>query len=286
MSVASSTRERSVTATRRATRKSQQTVAYARRRRALEVSLGVLVPVALLGLWEVAATQGWIDKRLYPAPSRILQVGAEMLTAEDPRFRQDIYVTLRRVLVGVVAGGFLGMVVGMLLGSIRLVRAALEPTLNALYVVPKLALMPVFMTLVGLGEPSLLLIVSWTVFFYVWLYTMEAVVSIPEGYRESARALHVGRIQTIRDVIVPSVLPQLFVALRVGVNVSVIMIVAAEFLAGNSGLGYLIFDSRRIFMNEQMFVGIVAVSLLGVTLAALVTWTGRLLTPWTRTGRS
>lgn len=286
MSVASSTRERSVTVTRRATRKSRQTVAYARRRRALEVSLGVLVPVALLGLWEVAATQGWIDKRLYPAPSRILQVGAEMLTAEDPRFRQDIYVTLRRVLVGVVAGGFLGMVVGMLLGSIRLVRAALEPTLNALYVVPKLALMPVFMTLVGLGEPSLLLIVSWTVFFYVWLYTMEAVVSIPEGYRESARALHVGRIQTIRDVIVPSVLPQLFVALRVGVNVSVIMIVAAEFLAGNSGLGYLIFDSRRIFMNEQMFVGIVAVSLLGVTLAALVTWTGRLLTPWTRTGRS
>ncbi|MDN5895420.1 MAG: ABC transporter permease subunit [Nocardioides sp.] len=87
-------------------------------------------------------------------------------------------------------------------------------------------------------------------------------------------------------MIVPSVLPQLFVALRVGVNVSVIMIVAAEFLAGNSGLGYLIFDSRRIFMNEQMFVGIVAVSLLGVTLAALVTWTGRLLTPWTRTGRS
>lgn len=286
MSVASSTSERSVTVTRRATRKSRQTVAYARRRRALEVSLGVLVPVVLLGLWEVAATQGWIDKRLYPAPSRILQVGAEMLTAEDPRFRQDIYVTLRRVLVGVVAGGFLGMVVGMLLGSIRLVRAALEPTLNALYVVPKLALMPVFMTLVGLGEPSLLLIVSWTVFFYVWLYTMEAVVSIPEGYRESARALHVGRIQTIRDVIVPSVLPQLFVALRVGVNVSVIMIVAAEFLAGNSGLGYLIFDSRRIFMNEQMFVGIVAVSLLGVTLAALVTWTGRLLTPWTRTGRS
>src|SRR5690606_4839491 len=105
-------------------------------------------------------------------------------------------------------------------------------------------------------------------------------VAIPEGYREAAKALNAGRRRTLTSVIVPAVLPQLFVALRVGVNVSIIMIVAAEFLVGTSGLGYVIFDARRLFNNDEMFVGIVVVSIMGVLLANIVGWIGRRITPW------
>ncbi len=270
---------------RRAPRAPERVAAHARRRKYFELALGILVPVLLLLLWQLAAVLGWIDARLYPAPTTIARSAWEMFTSDDATLPSDVVDTLRRVLVGVLAGGAAGVVAGIVLGSSRVVRAALEPLLSALYVVPKLALLPVFMTLFGLGEPPLLVIVSWTVFFYVWIYTMEAIVAIPEGYHEAARSLNAGRVRTLFHVTVPAVLPQLFVALRVGVNVSVIMIVAAEFLVGTSGLGYLIFDSRRLFANEQMFVGIVVVSLMGVTLAGIVTWAGRRLTPWARPPR-
>ncbi|MCW2829728.1 MAG: nitrate transporter permease [Aeromicrobium sp.] len=265
---------------RRARRSPEQMERHGRNRKLLEISLGIGVPIALLTLWQIASTQGWIDERLYPAPTTIAEVGWDTLSDGESGLRDDILATLRRVLFGVFAGGGIGVIIGIWLGNIRLVRKALEPTLSALYVVPKLALLPVFMTIFGLGEAPLLAIVAWTVFFYVWIYTMEAVVSIPEGYREAAQALNVGRRRTLTSVIIPAVLPQLFVALRVGVNVSIIMIVAAEFLVGTSGLGYVIFDARRLFNNDEMFVGIVVVSIMGVLLANLVAWIGRRVTPW------
>lgn len=270
---------------RRPARAPEQAASHSRRRRQLEVILGAAVPAALLILWQLAASAGWIDPRLYPSPWTLFMSAKEMLSSPDSTLLSDTLATLRRVIFGVVAGGFLGVVAGVGLGSVRLLRAALEPTLSALYVVPKLALLPLFMTILGLGERPLLAIVSWTVFFYVWIYTMEAVIAIPEGYLEAARSLNASWLRTLLHVTIPSALPQLFVALRVGVNVSVIMIVAAEFLVGTTGLGYLIFDSRRIFSNDAMFVGIVIVSLMGVTLAGIVAWTGRRITPWARSSR-
>ena len=82
------------------------------------------------------------------------------------------------------------------------------------------------------------------------------------------------------DVLVPAALPQIFVAMRIAMGVAVLVIVAAEFLVGNTGLGYLIFDSRRLFINDVMYVGIVSVAILGVVLTSIVTLIGRRLTPW------
>src|SRR5699024_606751 len=208
----------------------------------------------LLALWEVASRNEWMDSRLFPPPTLIIVTGFRMIT--EGGMWGDIFATLRRVLTGGSIGVIVGFMAGAAMGLNRMIRGALEPMLSALYVVPKIALLPIFITIFGLGEPPLLVIISVTVFFYVWIYTMEAFATIPDGYHEAAQSLNLSRYEMLFHVQIPAALPAVFVALRVAVSVSIIVIVASEFLVGTTGLGYVIFDSRRLFMNDQMYVGI------------------------------
>ncbi|XUL90927.1 ABC transporter permease [Streptomyces galilaeus] len=249
-----------------------------RRRRTLELSLAVAVPLALILWWQLAATQGWIDPRVYPAPSTIFSDGWDRATAGD--LWPDVWATTRRVLGGYAIGTAAGYALGLLMGSLPLVRAALEPLLDALYVVPKLALLPVFLNMFGLGEGPQLALVAATVFFFVWISTMSAVVAIPSGHRDAGQVFGASPWQMFRHVLLPASLPAVLVGARIAAGVAVLVIVASEQIAATNGLGHLIFDSRALFQNDVMFVGIVCVAVLGVVFSELVRVAGRLLTPW------
>jgi sulfonate transport system permease protein len=254
--------------------------ARARARKVIRLALAVAIPLSLVLLWELAARNGAIDERLFPAPSTIVETGYRMFV--DGQMWNPVGLTLKRVLLGGGIGILTGALTGAAMGLNATARAALEPMLSALYVIPKIALLPVFITAFGLGETPLLVIIAVTVFFYVWIYTMEAFASIPEGYLEAGQSLNLSRWRMFSMVLLPAALPAVFVALRVAITVSIIVIVASEYLVGAHGLGYLIFNARQLFMNDQMYVGIVTVSLLGVLLVTIVRWIGKLVTPWVK----
>ncbi|WP_328319534.1 ABC transporter permease [Streptomyces sp. NBC_00388] len=249
-----------------------------RRRRALELALAVAVPVALVLLWQLAASRSWIDDRVYPAPSTILSDGWDR--AASGALWPDVQATLRRVIGGYAIGTVSGYVLGLLMGSLALVRAALEPLLDALYVVPKLALLPVFLNMFGLGEGPQIALVAATVFFFVWISTMAAVLAVPSGHRDAGQVFGASPWQMFRHVLLPASLPAVLVGARIAAGVAVLVIVASEQIAADDGLGHLIFDSRALFQNDVMFVGIVCVAVLGVLFSELVRIAGRLLTPW------
>ncbi|MFF1377274.1 ABC transporter permease [Streptomyces sp. NPDC058308] len=249
-----------------------------RRRRALELSLAAGVPVALILLWQLAAVSGWIDDRVYPAPQTILEDGWQR--AADGDLWPDVWATLKRVLAGYAIGTVAGYALGLLMGSLSVVRAALEPTLDALYVVPKLALLPVFLNMFGLGEGPQIALVAATVFFFVWISTMAAVLAVPSGHRDAGQVFGATPWQMFRHVLLPASLPAVLVGARIAAGVAVLVIVASEQIAAADGLGHLIFDSRALFQNDVMFVGIVCVAVLGVVFSELVRLAGRLLTPW------
>jgi sulfonate transport system permease protein len=251
---------------------------YLRRRRLVELACAIAVPVGLGLAWQLASSQGWIDARVYPSPVEIGQAGVDLV--RDGRLLDDLGATARRVALGWAIGSAAGIILGLAMGSVRLLRRALEPTLDALYVVPKLALLPVLLNMFGLGEGPKVALVAVTVFFFVWIGTMTAVMAVPEGYRETGAAFGASRAQMFRHVLVPGALPQIVVALRVAAGVAVLVIVAAEFIVGDSGLGYLIFNSRALFINDRMYVGIVVVALFGVAFSELIRALGRLVTPW------
>ncbi|MFH8561008.1 ABC transporter permease [Streptomyces sp. NPDC017988] len=249
-----------------------------RRRRALELALAAGVPLALVLLWQLAAVSGWIDDRVYPAPQTIIEDGWRR--AADGDLWPDVWATLKRVLAGYAVGTVAGYALGLLMGSLSLVRAALEPTLDALYVVPKLALLPVFLNMFGLGEGPQIALVAATVFFFVWISTMAAVLAVPSGHRDAGRVFGASPWQMFRHVLLPASLPAVLVGARIAAGVAVLVIVASEQIAAADGLGHLIFDSRALFQNDVMFVGIVCVAVLGVVFSELVRVVGRLLTPW------
>jgi sulfonate transport system permease protein len=255
-----------------------------RRRRLVELSLAVLFPATLIGLWQLASTFDWIDSRLYPSPSDIVAKTRTLFA--DRGLGDHVWITIKRILWGYLWGVLGGLVVGIGMGMFRLLRKAGEPTLVALYTVPKLALLPIYLTIFGFGETTIIALISTTVFFFVWLSTVAAVMAVPEEYREAAQSFGVNRWQLFRHVMFPAALPQIFVGLRLAAGVSVLMIVGVEFVLGGQGLGHVINGGRLLGLIEQTYVGIAIVAVIGVVFSALVRLAGRLASPWSTEDRS
>lgn len=253
---------------------------FRRRRRTVEVGLAAGVPLVLLVAWQVASTQGWIDERIYPSPTDIVSRGRKL--AADGELWHDVWLSSRRTLLGYALGAASGALAGLAMGASRLLRSALEPLLSALYTVPKLALLPIFLTVFGFGERPVVVLIAVTVFFFVWISTTAAVLAVPDGYRDAARVFQVSRWEMFRHVVLPASLPQIFVGLRIAAGVAVLMLVGVEFVIASDGLGHLIEQGRVLFIIGQTYVGIVVVALLGLAFVFLVRFVGRLLTPWAK----
>jgi ABC-type nitrate/sulfonate/bicarbonate transport system permease component len=240
--------------------------------------LGILTPVVLLVLWEVAFQVGWIDARFFPGPSRIAESAVEMI--RSGQWFSDLGVTLRTIFIG-GGGGFLaGALVGTILASFKRLRFALEPTLGALYTIPKLALLPLMLLIFGLGDLPGQLLVGLGIFFISWLTVLEAVLQIPEGYREAASSFGVRRLRAVRHVVLPAILPALFVGLRISIGQAVLIVITIEYLIGDKGIGFRIWHSWSLFAADQMYVGIVTVALLGFVLQSVVQFVGAKVAPW------
>lgn len=253
---------------------------FLRRRRAIDLGLAIGVPAVLILLWQVAASSGWIDRRLNPAPSDVVSQGRAMFAHQD--LWGHTWTSVRRILLSFAYGSVSGVLVGVVMGMSRLVRAALDPMLTALYTVPKLAILPVFLIVLGFGEAPAIAVISVTVFFFVWISTMSAVLSVPETYSEAGRSFGVSRWQAFRHIVLPSSLPQVFVGLRIAAGVAVLTLIGVEFVfaPGSRGLGYVINQSRQLGVPKQAYVGIVLASLIGVVFSWVVRLAGRLLAPW------
>ncbi len=262
---------------------------FLRRRRIVETSLAVGFPVILLALWQIAGSNGWIDRRFYPPPSDI--IGEIQRTFQDnPKGNWWVHigVSVRRMLWGYAWGVVAGLALGVGMGTSRKLRATLEPTLNALYTVPKLALIGIFLIILGFDDKPLIAVIAVTVFFFVWMQSMHAVMSVPAQLRETARSFESGPIQTFRHVIFPAALPEIFLGLRVAAGVAVLTLIGAEFVyaPGLQGIGYRINNARTVFDPLQAYVGLVVAAILGALFVSLIKMIGKLVAPWASDDRA
>lgn len=248
--------------------------------RVLVVGLATLVPVVLLALWQIAANARWIDVRFFPAPTTILSDWRRLISSGH--YETHLRVSSVRIAVGYVTGAAGGVLVGLLVGSTQLLRKALEPTIVALYTVPKLAILPLLLLLLGIGEAPKLTLIAVTVFFIVLINTNGALESVPAAYLEAGRSFGLGRVSMIRHIVLPSALPQIFVGLRVAAGMAVLALVGAEFVAANSGLGFMIWNSWNLGIPSYMYIGIASISILGVLANGLLRLLQHVCIPWDR----
>ncbi len=264
---------------------------------------GITLLVALLA-WEVLSRTNVIDKDFFPAPTIImgafweLSTNGEMFGRVGDALQQlfagniagflkaigegHLWISLMRIFAGFLMGATPGLIIGVLMGMNRKIRVMLDPMMSAMFVVPKVTLLPFIMLLFGIGEISKIITVAIAAFFVVLFNSMAGVLQIESIYLDAAKSYGANRLQMFWEVIIPGAMPIIFVGLRLGLGTSLIVIVSAEFVAARSGLGYLVWNSWQLLFVAKMFVGILSIMGLGVLFTAGQARVERWFMPWQR----
>lgn len=246
----------------------------------LRVPNQIWSPALVLALWEIAAQVGMIEVRFFPAPSMIAASFWKELWGDV--FWTDLGLSLQRVLIGFVMGGVPGTLLGLAMGMFKPVRNFFQPLVAALYPLPKIAVLPLILLIFGLGEMSKYVIVAFGVFFLMVINTMAGVVNIPRIYFDVAKNLDAPKSKTYLTVALPGALPGIFTGMRLSIGVALILLVAAEFVGANSGIGYRIWWSWSVFWVENMYVGFAVIAILGFCFSYFIDFLERIFLPWQR----
>jgi len=189
-------------------------------------------------------------------------------------------VTLYRVLAGFVIGAVPAVAVGLLMAMFRPVRIFFDPLIATLFPIPKIALMPLLLLAFGLGDASRIALVAIAVFFPVVINTYAGAANIDKIYWDVARNYGASPTVMFSRIVLFGALPTVFAGLRIALAVSFIVLVASEFVATKSGIGYLIWNSWELLQVDVMFVGIVTIGLLGLVTSVLFAEIERKAIPW------
>lgn len=235
-------------------------------------------PVLLLVLWEVLARAGLVDIRIFSSPSRIIETFLPALLSGE--FLYHTWVSVRRIILGFLAGAIPGVFLGLSMGLFPLVRAALEPMVAITFPIPKLAVMPMIILIFGLGEASKVFTVAIGVFYLVLINTMSGVLNIDKIYLDVAKNFGASRWNFYRTVALPGALPMIFAGLKLGMGTALILIVAAELTAAQAGLGDWIWRSYDMFDIERMFTSLIMLTVLGYVFANALDLLERWVIPW------
>jgi sulfonate transport system permease protein len=224
-------------------------------------ALGLLVPVVLAGGWELAVRAGLSDGRLVPPPSRIYAEFAEL--ARNGELQRHVVATLARVAAGFGLGVAVGTLLGAIAGYSTLVRRLIDPSLQGLRAVPSIAWIPLFILWLGIFEVSKVALIAVGVFFPIYLGVMGAVMSVDRKIVEVGRAFRLTGVQMVRRILLPAVLPAYIIAVRAGLGLGWMFVIAAEFMGASEGLGYLLIDGQQLGKPAEIVAAILAFAVLG-----------------------
>jgi sulfonate transport system permease protein len=227
----------------------------------LRPALGLAVPVALAAAWEIAVASGLADGRLVPPLSIILATFDEL--ARSGELQGHAALTLWRVAMGFALGVASGTVLGAVTGYSALSHRLLDPTLQALRAIPSIAWVPLFILWFGIFEESKIILIAVGVFFPVYLGVMGAVLSVDRKIVEVGRAFRLSGVAMVRRILLPAVMPAYVIALRAGLGLGWMFVVAAEFMGASQGLGFLLIDGQQLGKPAQIVAAIVAFAILG-----------------------
>ena len=230
-------------------------------RAASSVLWGLALPLALAIGWEAAVSFGLSDGRLMPPPSRIASTLSELALSGE--LQVHVVVTLMRIAVAFAGGVFAGTVLGALTGSLPAARRLLDPTLQALRALPSIAWVPLFILWFGIFEGSKIALIAVGIFFPIYLGVMGAIQSVDRKIVEVAYVYRLSRLALVRRVLLPAVMPAYVIALRSGLGLGWMFVVAAELMGASEGLGYLLIDGQQTGKPAQIVAAIVVFAVLG-----------------------
>jgi ABC-type nitrate/sulfonate/bicarbonate transport system permease component len=217
--------------------------------------------LGMIVLWHVVATN-FFKPQFFPPPLLVLSTGIEMV--ESGELFEHIGISLQRILTGFLIGSAIAAPIGLVMGSVPIVRAVFDPYVQFFRFVPSLAWLTPVVLWFGIGETSKVLIIVYTTMFIVLINTMVGVSHIAPNKLRAAACLGATPFKAFMHVTLPATLPFILTGMRLAMGNSFATVVAAEMIAADSGLGYLIFNSRLWMATDRIFIGIVCLGMLGL----------------------
>ena len=227
----------------------------------LQRTLPWALPLLVLLGWEIASKNGWLSTRVLPEPGSVLTAFWSLLRSGE--LWQDVAVSTGRALAGLALGGGLGLLLGLITGTFRSAETLLDTSLQMLRNIPALALIPLVIMWFGIDEGAKLFLVAVGVFFPIYLNTFHGIRSVDKGLIEMARSYGLKGWPLYRHVILPGALPSVLVGLRFALGLMWVLLIVAETISAQSGIGYLTMNAREFLQTDVVLVGVLLYAMLG-----------------------
>jgi NitT/TauT family transport system permease protein len=213
-----------------------------------------------------------------PGPGEVLDNASRLMHSD--KFFNDMYVSLRRVLLGFGIATVLGVALGLLIGQYRGVKAMLFPLFETLRPVPAIAWVPMAIMLWPTNETSIVFITFLGSFFPILLNTVHGVKSVDPVLLRAARCLGASEFGLLRQVVLPASLPHIFTGLAIGMGVAWVSLIAAEMISGQYGIGYFTWEAYSLIQYADIVIGMIVIGVLGLLCSGAISLLGNMLMPW------
>lgn len=245
-------------------------------------SLSLIARYGLLVLffagWQIASTAGWLNAAIIPPLDKIFVALWNGIT--QGALLGDINISLQRAGLAFAAAIVVGIPLGLFMGQIRPLEQALDPILQLFRQTSALALYPIFILLLGLGETSKVFVIFWAALFPILLSTISGVKEVDTKLLEMARTFGAGRLTLFYRVIVPASVPSIFIGLRLSATTALLLLIAAEMIGANQGIGFRVMNAQYNFQIPMMFAAIFLLAFAGLLANAILVVLQRRLCRW------
>lgn len=232
----------------------------------------------VLVIWQVSSSAGWIDALFLPSPFQIA-VSLRDLAASG-ELLEHFGASLSRIGSGWLIGSITGIAVGLVIGLSGIGRSIGLPFVSALFPIPKIALLPLLILWLGIGEASKIATIALGVFFPMAISAYAGVDSVPRNLIRMGQSFNLPIAAIILKIIMPGMLPSVLAGFRITASLALVLVAAAEMIGAEVGIGALVLTAGNLMQTDKLMAGIVAISLCGLVIGALITWLERRLLAW------
>ncbi|MDP3668260.1 MAG: ABC transporter permease [Telluria sp.] len=244
-----------------------------------QIAVGMVVPAAIIALWQAVAQLGWVNPQVLPAPLAVVEKwiayllplapyseGSWLAWAVSGELIVDSIGSMYRVAAGFLIGAALALPLGLAMGASEGVYAWFNPLVQLLRPIPPIAYIPLAILWFGLGNPPAVFLIALGAFFPVLMNTIAGVRHVDGIYLRAARNLGAGRRTMFLRVILPAAVPYILSGVRIGIGTAFIVVIVSEMIAVNNGLGFRILEAREYFWSDKIMAGMITIGMLGLAI--------------------
>ena len=238
----------------------------------------LLAFLGVIAIWQGASSTGWLSPIFLPSPLEIGVALRDLTLSGD--LARHLSISLYRIALGWIVGTAAGLVVGVAMALFSLARSVGVPMVSALFPIPKIALLPLLILWLGIGETSKVATIALGVFFPTVIAAYSGIDGVPRNLIRMAQSFDVPFRDIVWKIALPGALPSILSGARISVSTALLLVVSAEMIGAENGIGAFVLQAGNLMQTDQLMAGVVVLSALGLLIGSGLSWLERTLLGW------